>query len=188
MTQPPTPRYRETAATHIRALSALSAKIPTLLTTSATTFSQLTNGPIHPPSMELSPSAPDTPARRRAAISATANAFLTTTLELGNALHAQINDLEKHKVIPPEEVRYSAPAPPPQQPSTGMQTEEHGQPPRDSEATVKNAGLGAFDVGHLNARAGAGREGGEEVLERVRALLEELAKETEKEDEEMVDG
>ena len=91
-------------------------------------------------------------------------------------------------MIPSDEVKYSAPAPPPPPQDGGEQV----LPPRDREASVKNAGLGAFDVGHLNARIGAGREGGAEVLERVRLLLEALVKEKEQEkegeDEEMVDG
>jgi hypothetical protein len=186
MAQPPTPPYRETAARNIRELSALSAKLPSLLATSATTFSQLTNAPIHAPDAQ---NEPDTPARRRAALAAAANAYFTAVTELDTALRAQIKALEEHKVIPPAEVKYSAPAPKRQ----GMPgAAEADQPPKDSEATVKNSGLGSFDVGHLNARAGAGRQGGEEILERVKVLLEEMVKQTETqgdaEDEDMVDG
>lgn len=46
--------------------------------------------------------------------------------------------------------------------------------PKDSEAAVTNGGLGEFDIGVLNARAGV-REGGDgEVLEKVKRLLEDL--------------
>lgn len=46
---------------------------------------------------------------------------------------------------------------------------------RDSEAGVRNGGLGELDVGWLNARAGQGGAGVEgEVLGRVREILEGL--------------
>lgn len=59
---------------------------------------------------------------------------------------------------------------------------------RDSEAGVRNGGLGELDVGWLNARAGdvgRGMEG--EVLGRVRGILEGLVGEEKGEDGEMVD-
>ncbi|KAF2685555.1 hypothetical protein K458DRAFT_486431 [Lentithecium fluviatile CBS 122367] len=190
MATPPTPPYSDTSSAHIRALSALAQRIPTLLTTSATTFSQLTNAPIRPPSMELSPTAPDTPALRRAALQTTANAFFTTVLELRSALHAQIDDLEKHKVIPADEVKYTAPATAAGAGQSGQQEEEKMPPPKDSEASVKNGGLGSFDVGVLNARAGVRQREGNDVLERVKSLLEDLVQETEAEvkEEEMEDA
>jgi hypothetical protein len=194
MAQQPTPPYREIAATHIRALSALSAKLPTFLTTSAQTFSQLTNAPIYSPS---SPDEPDTPVRRRAALAAAANDYFTAVQELDIALRIQIKALEDHGVIPPVEVKYSAPVPKRRAPGAEMDAEAV-KLAKDSEATVKNSGLGSFDIGHLNARAGAGRQGGEEVLERVKVLLEEMVQQTEQtepkelkreaEDEDMADG
>jgi hypothetical protein len=169
--------YHDTAATHIRTLSSLNARIPSLLTASATTFSQLTNAPI-----SSSPT-PDAPSNRHTAINDSADTFFTTVIELRTALHAQIDALEKEKVIPSDEVKYSAPAPtrPP-----GQQGQGQAQEPKDSEATVKNGGLGTFDVGVLNARVGVRQKDGGEVLERVRVLLEELVKQTEGADEEMV--
>ncbi|KAF2241994.1 hypothetical protein BU26DRAFT_439633 [Trematosphaeria pertusa] len=180
--------YRDIAATQIRSLSAINARIPSILTTSATTISQLTNAPIHPPSMDLSPTAPDTPALRRAALSTSSNAFFSLVLELRTALHAQINELEEQGVIPAEAVRYFAPVQQQGPPGQTQQQAEH----RDSEATVTNGGLGDFDVGVLNARAGVRQRDGEEVLGRVKKVLEELVRQSEevevKEEEMSVDG
>lgn len=66
----------------------------------------------------------------------------------------------------------------------------HGE--KDSEADVKNSGLGNLDIGWLNSRAGAGDVGDgmqREVLERVREILEDMVGEgKEKEDESMAEG
>jgi hypothetical protein len=179
--------YRETAATHIRTLSTLNARIPSLLTASATTFSQLTNAPITPTT--TTPNPPDTPSARHKALHSSATTFFTTVLELGSALHAQIEALEKEKVVPADEVKYSAPAPT-QQGGAGQQGQGADQKKevKDSEATVKNGGLGSYDVGVLNARAGVRQKDGGEVLERVRVLLQELVEEMGGVDEEMVNG
>ncbi|KAF1956819.1 hypothetical protein CC80DRAFT_66775 [Byssothecium circinans] len=145
----PSEPYAETAATHIRTLSTLSTRLPTLLTTTATTLSQLTNAPI--PTNPNTPNTPDTPALRRAALSTTANTFFTAVLELNSALHAQIDDLEKQGVIPAEEVRFRAVVQ-----GAGAQGKSAV---RDSQASVTNNGLGSFDVGVLNARAGEMKDG-----------------------------
>lgn len=181
-----TEAYRDIAAAHIRSLSALNARIPSILTASATSFSQLTNAPIHPPSANLSATAPDTLERRQDALSTSANAFFTSVLELSVALHAQIADLEKNGVIPAEEVKYRAPVQqaPSGAPGAGPSQQGHPQQ-RDSEATVTNGGLGDFDVGVLNARAGVRQKDGEEVLDRVKKVLGELAEHTEGNDDKM---
>ncbi len=184
---PPKP-YRDTAATHIRALSTLNASVPTLLTTAATTFSNLTNAPIHPPTLSLSFIGPDTPSRRRAAISTTANHFFTAVLELRTALHAQIDDLEQQGVVPADEVKYRAPAAVPHQ---GVGQGYQAQPQaklRDTEAKVTNNGLGGFDVGVLNARVGGRQKAGEEALGRVKTALEEMIKANGNENDERADG
>lgn len=81
----------------------------------------------------------------------------------------QIEDLEKHKVIPASHPKFIVP-------------KRHGDITRetvDPQANVKNGGYGEFDVGVLNARASAGVAAGEDVLERARLVLEELMKRSE---------
>lgn len=56
---------------------------------------------------------------------------------------------------------------------------------------MTNGGYGDFDVGVLNARAASGHVGGEDVLDRIKAMVEDLKKrsEVEADGEEMaVDG
>ncbi|PVI07737.1 hypothetical protein DM02DRAFT_288962 [Periconia macrospinosa] len=194
MATPPQPEppaqqpYRETAATQIRHLSTLSHRIPGILTTTATTFSQLTNAPIQ---LQGSNGAPDTPAVRRAAVSSSANAFYTSVLDLGTALHAQIDELEKHGVIPTDELRFKGVV---QQPATGAAAGGGAAPgasdgadggaaakdkKTDAQASVTNNGLGSFDVGVLNARAGVRQRDGEEVLARMKRVVDGLVERVE---------
>lgn len=194
--------YREIAATQIRHLSTLSHRIPGILTTSATTLSQLTNAPIPPASL---PTTPDAPSARRAALSTSANAFYTSVLDLRAALHAQIDELEKHGVIPADELRFKGAV---QQVGSagsagaatagaddaaagaGSAKEKKGDP----QASVTNNGLGSFDVGVLNARAGVRQRDGEEVLARMKRVVDGLVeqagvpKESGDEDQDMKDG
>ena len=51
--------------------------------------------------------------------------------------------------------------------------------PKNPEESVINGGLGNLDIGVLNARAGIRQQGGDEILERVQGILEELEKEKE---------
>jgi hypothetical protein len=169
--------YRATATAHIRALSALSTRLPAVLDVAATTLSQLTNSPI-----PTTPSAADTPQARRDAIASSANEYFTAVFSLSQELHKQVTDLEESGVIPAEEVRYVARTDGGQNANVVAQPGLPPLPPtqaKNTEATVTNNGLGEFDIGVLNARASV-REGGEEqVLERVRRLLEDLQPRTE---------
>jgi hypothetical protein len=167
--------YRSTATTHIRALSTLSTRVPPILNHAAITLSQLTNAPI--PS---SPTAADSPQARRDAISSSAKAYFAAVFDVATELLTQVSDLEEAGVIPAQEVRYIARTVRDEDAGFGGQgglLAKAGMPqttPKDSEATVTNGGLGEFDIGVLNARAGT-REGGEgEVLDRVKRLLEDL--------------
>jgi hypothetical protein len=167
--------YRSTATTHIRALSTLSTRVPAILNHAATTLSQLTNAPI--PS---STTAADSPQARRDAISSSAKAYFAAVFDIATELLTQVSDLEEAGVIPAQEVRYIARTVRDEDAGFGGQgglLAKAGMPqttPKDSEAAVTNGGLGEFDIGVLNARAGI-REGGEgEVLERVKRLLEDL--------------
>jgi len=63
------------------------------------------------------------------------------------------------------------------------------QQSKDSEAGVRNSGLGDLDVGWLNARAGdVGRGMEAEVLGRVRGLLEGMVGEGDEGEREMRDA
>ncbi|KAF2444343.1 hypothetical protein P171DRAFT_31238 [Karstenula rhodostoma CBS 690.94] len=166
--------YRSTATTHIRALSALSTRLPPVLAHAATTLSQLTNAPT--PS---SSSATDSPQARRDAIASSAKEYFAAVFDIARELHKQVDDLEEAGVIPAQEVRYVARTVREEDAGFGGQggvLAKAGMPQtqlKDSEATVTNGGLGEFDIGVLNARAGI-REGGEgEVLEKVKRLLED---------------
>lgn len=172
--------YRSNATEHIRALSTLSTRLPPILNSAATTLSQLTNAPI------VSSTAPavaddEEPKARREAIATSAQEYFTAVFNLSKELHKQVNDLEEAGVIPAEEVRYIARTEEPaarQPPLPGMPPE----PPaiaKDTEATVTNGGLGEFDIGVLNARAGVRGTGEDELLDRVKRLLGDLHRRTE---------
>ncbi|CAI6338532.1 unnamed protein product [Periconia digitata] len=196
--------YREVAATHIRHLSTLSQRLPGILTTSATTLSQLTNAPI--PSADNNAGS-DSPAARRAALSSSANEFYTSVLALRTALHAQIDELEKHGVIPADEVRFKGVVQQPAGAGAGAgagaaaaasDNADGGAGSKekkvDPQASVTNNGLGSFDVGILNARAGVRQKDGEEVLARMKRVVDGLVEraggeeDSGDQDQEMKDG
>ena len=118
------------------------------------------------------------------------------------ALHAQVDELEKHGVIPADEVRFKGVV---QQPGTGAAAAGAGDgadggaatkdKKSDPQATVTNNGLGSFDVGVLNARAGVRQRDAEEVLARMKRVVDALAERIEGQengdrdhDHEMKDG
>lgn len=69
-------------------------------------------------------------------------------------LAKQIDDLERYGVIPEKMAKFGGDG--------------------GGDGKVKNGGYGEFDVGVLNARASAGQVGGEDVLGRVKGVVEEL--------------
>ncbi|KAF9731477.1 hypothetical protein PMIN04_008215 [Paraphaeosphaeria minitans] len=186
--------YRSTATAHIRALSALSTRLPPVLNHAATTLSQLTNAPIPSSSSTI-----DSPQARRDAISSSAKEYFAAVFDIARELHKQVDDLEDAGVVPATEIKYIARTVREEDASFGSKgglLAMAGMPqtqPKDSEATVTNGGLGEFDIGVLNARAGI-REGGEgEVLEKVKRLVEDLERrskegEEEEEDDDDDDG
>ncbi|KAF2704253.1 hypothetical protein K504DRAFT_462825 [Pleomassaria siparia CBS 279.74] len=177
-TQVPTIPYRQDAANHIRDLSKLNETIPTLLRTSATAISQLTTRPIVPPRPLSDPDSalpPDTPETRKDVLLQCTIDLFTFISTTSSALNEQIADLQAASVIPATQIRV-APIPITR---PGQQADER---PRDPESTVTNGGLGDLDVGILNARAGVRQAGGEEVLDRVKGILEELVREREGEE------
>ena len=167
--------YRSNATEHIRALSTLNTRLPPILNCAATTLSQLTNAPIV--SSAAPTVAPDEePEARREAIASSANEYFTAVFNLSKELHKQVTDLQEAGVIPAEEVRYIART---EQPNIAASAQPGmpAAPPataKDTEATVTNGGLGEFDIGVLNARAGVRGTGEDEVLDRVKRLLEHL--------------
>lgn len=169
--------YRSTATTHIRELSTLSTRLPPILSSAAITLSQLTNSPI-----PASATAADTPQARRDAISSSANDYLTAVFNLSKDLHKQVTDLEEAGVIPPDEVRYITRTGADENAGAVGQTGPVGMPQvtaKDREAIVTNGGLGEFDIGVLNARAGVRENGEDQMLERVKKTLEDIQRWTE---------
>jgi hypothetical protein len=86
----------------------------------------------------------------------------------------QINALERYKVIPKSHPKFTVT----QRQGQGQKGKESETEVVDPEKEVKNGGYGEFDVGVLNARASSGQVGTEDVLDRAKAILEELQKRT----------
>jgi hypothetical protein len=154
--------YRKIAATHIDTLTRVNEMLPKLLVYFAATISQLTNNPVETPQSKGKPDAIKT---RQAAMWTNSMYVGMTIKVIRDQLFEQIADLERYGVIPAKHPRYTP------LPGRGQGSKEH-----DPEASVKNGGYGDFDVGVLNARAASGHIGGEDMLERVKALVEDLAK------------
>jgi hypothetical protein len=158
--------YHQIAAAHIDKLSDLNAQLPKLLTYFAAAISQLTNNPIEVPA---SKDQPDSAEIRQKAVFQMTMFVAACVNEIREILVDQINDLERYGVIPAKHPKYTKQGP--------------GPVAVDPEASVKNGGYGDFDVGVLNARAASGHIGGDDVLERVKAMVEDLMKRTRTETE-----
>lgn len=160
--------YRQIAASHIEALNKLNSNLPDILALIAAALSQLTNNPIQSEPRE------DSPQSRNMDMSAFSNAIRTTMNEFRAALIEQINDLERYKVIPSTMPKFTGL--PSAMPGVGgtqqQQTQESVK--QDPDAGTKNGGYGDFDVGVLNARVASGQVVGEDTLNRVKAVLDEL--------------
>ncbi|KAJ8107209.1 hypothetical protein OPT61_g9023 [Boeremia exigua] len=174
--------YRQIAASHIEALNKLNSNLPDILALIAAALSQLTNNPI-----QSEPRA-DSARARDDDIRAFSSAIKSVMQGFREALIEQINDLERYKVIPATMSKFT-PLPTAAQ---GSGPQQQQAPIRqDPDAGVKNGGYGNFDVGVLNAQVATGLAGGEDALDRLRVLLDELLQRSEQktEGEEMaVDG
>jgi len=170
---PQSQTYNQIAATHIDKLSKINEQIPKLLTYFAAAISQLTNNPVETSAQK---DQPDTRQAREQALWMQTVFVGLSIHQIREALLTQISDLERYGVIPATQARYTA------------QQNSKNAPQHDPEASVKNGGYGDFDVGVLNARAASGHVGAEDVLDRVKAIVEELQKRDEggKDGEEMV--
>jgi hypothetical protein len=161
--------YREVAAEHIDTLNEINNQIPKMLKYFATALSQLTNDPIAFES-DLLESPPGTLEARKEIFRVNALYCGESVKLIRKELVKQINALEKYKVIPKSHPKYTA-------------VRRQGQAGKDQEADVvdpekevKNGGYGEFDVGVLNARASSGQVGSVDVLDRAKAILEEINK------------
>lgn len=175
-TEPQT--YRQIAASHIDTLNEINRQLPKMLTWFATALTQLTNSPIHDADQL---GQPDTLEARQATFRKYTMYVGRITEIIREELTKQINDLEKHKVIPKSHPKYTSVKRPGDKDTVV----------NDTEQDVKNGGYGEFDVGVLNARASTGLVGGEDILDRVKAILEELQRRSEGEangEEMAVDG
>jgi hypothetical protein len=161
--------YNQIAATHIDRLSSINEQLPKLLTYFAAAISQLTNNPIQTPG---STDQPDSPKARQEALWVMTLYVSTAINQIREELSKQINDLERYGVIPAKHPKYTA------MPKQGAAANVV-----DPEASVKNGGYGDFDVGVLNARAASGHVGGDDVLDRVKAMVEDLMKRSEVDDD-----
>lgn len=176
--------YRQIAASHIEALNKLNSNLPDILALIAAALSQLTNNPIQSEPRD------DSPQARNMDTLAFSNAIKSLMQGFRAALIEQINDLERYKVIPATMPKFTAL--PSSMPGIGAQQQQQQAPVKqDPDAGVKNGGYGDFDVGVLNARVASGQTGGEDALDRVRAVLDELLERSRQEvkgEEMAVDG
>ncbi len=159
--------YRQIAASHIEALNKLNSNLPDILALIAASLSQLTNNPIQSQERE------DSVQSRNSDTIAFGHAVKTYMAQLRDALIQEINDLERYKVIPAQMPRFTAL---PRDPTGagGAQQQQAAPVQRNPDAGVTNGGYGDFDVGVLNARVASGQVGGEDTLDTVKAVLDEL--------------
>lgn len=171
--------YRQVAAAHIDTLNEINHQLPKMLRYFATALTQLTNNPIHDHDQE---GQPDTLEARQAAFRKYAIYIGMSVNLVREELTQQINDLELYKVIPKSHPKYTV---------AKRQGDKSDKEIVDPEQSTKNGGYGEFDVGVLNARARSDQVGQEDVLDRVKGLLEDLmkrGKEDANEEDMMVDG
>ncbi|CBX98104.1 hypothetical protein IAQ61_010209 [Plenodomus lingam] len=165
--------YRQVAAAHIATLSEINHQLPKMLRYFATALTQLTDHPIHDThntnnnDNNTNTQPTDTLESRREAFRKYATFTGMSVNLIREELVRQIEDLEAYKVIPTSHPKFTVAK---RHGDTAPSKEE-----TDPQAGVRNGGYGDFDVGVLNARASTGL-GGEDVLERVRGVLEELAR------------
>ncbi|KAJ4345144.1 hypothetical protein N0V95_005869 [Ascochyta clinopodiicola] len=160
--------YHQIAASHIEALNKLNSNLPDILALIAAALSQLTNNPIQSEPRD------DSPQSRNMDTLAFSNAIKSFMQDFRATLIDQINDLERYKVIPATMPKFTAL--PSAMPGVGGAQQQQSQAAvkQDPDAGVKNGGYGDFDVGVLNARVAAGQVGGDDTLDRVKAVLDAL--------------
>ncbi|KAF1929040.1 uncharacterized protein M421DRAFT_145105 [Didymella exigua CBS 183.55] len=157
--------YRQIAASHIEGLNKLNSNLPDILALIAASLSQLTNNPIQSGPQD------DSPGARERDMVAFSQAVKGLVSGLREALVDEINDLERYKVIPATMTKFTAL--PSATPSMGQQ-QQQAPAKQDPDAGVKNGGYGSFDVGVLNSKVKSGQVEGNDTLDRVKAVLDEL--------------
>ncbi|KZM22655.1 uncharacterized protein EKO05_0009565 [Ascochyta rabiei] len=161
--------YHQIAASHIEALNKLNSNLPDILALIAAALSQLTNNPIQSEPRE------DSPQSRNMDTLAFGNAIKSFMQDFRATLIDQINDLERYKVIPATMPKFTAlPSAMPGVGGAQQQQQSQAALKQDPDAGVQNGGYGDFDVGVLNARVAAGQVGGDDALDRVKAVLDAL--------------
>lgn len=158
--------YRQIAASHIEGLNKLNSNLPDILALIAASLSQLTNKPIQSGEQE------DSPAARERDLVGFSQAVKGIMAGLREALIEEINDLERYKVIPATLPKFTAL--PSSIPSMGQQQQQQAPAKQDPDAGVQNGGYGSFDVGVLNSKVKSGQVEGDDPLDRVKAVLDEL--------------
>ncbi|KAJ4384525.1 hypothetical protein N0V86_000124 [Didymella sp. IMI 355093] len=158
--------YRQIAASHIEGLNKLNSNLPDILALIAASLSQLTNKPIQSGPQE------DSPGARERDMVAFSQAVKGIMSGLREALIDEINDLERYKVIPATMPKFTAL--PSSIPSMGQQQQQQAPVKQDPDAGVQNGGYGSFDVGVLNSKVKSGQVEGDDTLDRVKAVLDDL--------------
>lgn len=158
--------YRQIAASHIEGLNKLNSNLPDILALIAASLSQLTNKPIQSGEQE------DSPAARERDLVGFSQAVKGIMAGLREALIDEINDLERYKVIPATMPKFTAL--PSSIPSMGQQQQQQAPVMQDPDAGVQNGGYGSFDVGVLNSKVKSGQVEGDDTLDRVKTVLNEL--------------
>ncbi|KAH7138117.1 hypothetical protein B0J11DRAFT_574124 [Dendryphion nanum] len=163
--------YLLTAGTQIQHLSALSSSLPNILRTSGTALSLLTQ---HPVQTSSAPSTPETVDSRGAIFQSSTHDLFVSVNKIRLALRSHVNELATRKVVPAKGGSAVA----------NNTTQKDGDGENEGgglDAGVTNGGLGSLDVGILNARARArgGREGEDEVVERIQRVLQSLREKAE---------
>lgn len=168
--------YNQIAAAHIDRLNEVNRQLPKVLTYFATALTQLTNNPIQSGDQE---SEEDSKAARQSAFRKYTLFVGVLVAQIRDELTDQINDLERYKVIPKSQPKFTTQAPKGESEDERKKKNET----QDLEGSVINGGYGNFDIGVLNARASTGQIGGGDVLDRVKEILEELMKRSENDSE-----
>ncbi|OCL01691.1 hypothetical protein AOQ84DRAFT_369918 [Glonium stellatum] len=187
---------QKTPAERIQELNTINEQVPQILQAAGQAIQALTNASLPPSSSSnLFPptsSSASTLSTHKTAFQSSTHTFFTLVTAIANQLHTQAYALETAGIIPAKEHR------PQREPNaadlaeiskfTGGGAGAESHMTTDSEASTTNGGLGELDVGWLNARAsdvGKGME--EEVLGRVKRVLEAMVGEENVQDEDDAD-
>jgi hypothetical protein len=120
---------------------------------------------------------PDNLENRKALIQEISEAFFVQVNSIRTQLKNEVSELESQKVIPAAAAR-AASTSIPKLPGMEHLPDEDKSAIKQSETNVTNGGLGNLDIAELNARAAVRQQGGDEILDRVQSILEEMVRKT----------